>query len=68
LALNHFYWAGQYIQTAATEANAVVYNQLTAGVFSTLYGYGTLCQELDLEPIKNVTTFMPFTQLVTRRS
>jgi hypothetical protein len=49
LALNHFYWAGQYIQTAATEANAVVYNQLTAGVFSTLYGYGTLCQELDLE-------------------
>lgn len=49
LALNHLYWAGQYIQTAATEANAVVYNQLTAGVFSTIDGYKKLCQELDLE-------------------
>ena len=48
-ALNHLYWATQYNQTAATEANAVLYNQVTAGVFETLGGYETLCQELDLE-------------------
>jgi hypothetical protein len=48
-ALNHLYWATQYNQTAATEANAVLYNQVTAGVFSQVGGYGTLCQELDLE-------------------
>lgn len=48
-ALNHLYWATQYNQTAATEANAVLYNQVTAGVFSLVSGYETLCQELDLE-------------------
>lgn len=49
LALNHLYWATQYNQTAATEANAVLYNQVTAGVFKTFGSYETLCQELDLE-------------------
>ncbi|NJR59420.1 MAG: hypothetical protein HC769_11545 [Cyanobacteria bacterium CRU_2_1] len=49
LALNHLYWAAQYAQVATDEAAAVVYNQLTSGVFSTISGYGTLCQELDLE-------------------
>jgi len=49
LALNHLYWATQYNQTAATEANAVLYNQVTAGVFRAVGGYETLCQELDLE-------------------
>jgi len=48
-ALNHLYWATQYNQTAATEANAVLYNQVTAGVFSMVGGYETLCQEIDLE-------------------
>lgn len=48
-ALNHLYWVTQYNQTAATEANAVLYNQVTAGVFRTVGGYETLCQELDLE-------------------
>ncbi|HEY9670380.1 MAG TPA: hypothetical protein V6D11_02975 [Waterburya sp.] len=48
-ALNHLYWATQYNQTAATEANAVLYNQVTAGVFSLIGGYDTLCQELELE-------------------
>lgn len=48
-ALNHLYWATQYNQTAATEANAVLYNQVTAGVFGAVGGYETLCQELDLE-------------------
>ncbi|MBD1932433.1 MULTISPECIES: hypothetical protein [Cyanophyceae] len=48
-ALNHVYWATQYNQTAATEANAVLYNQVTAGVFSQMSDYTTLCQELDLE-------------------
>lgn len=49
MALNHLYWATQYNQTAATEANAVLYNQVTAGVFSAFGGNETLCQELDLE-------------------
>ena len=49
MALNHLYWATQYNQTAATEANAVLYNQVTAGVFSAFGGYDTLCQELELE-------------------
>lgn len=48
-ALNHLYWVTQYNQTAATEANAVLYNQVTAGVFGAVGGYETLCQELDLE-------------------
>ncbi|HEY9697895.1 MAG TPA: hypothetical protein V6D10_11570 [Trichocoleus sp.] len=48
-ALNHLYWATQYNQTAATEANAILYNQVTAGVFSAVGGYDTLCKELDLE-------------------
>ncbi len=48
-ALNHLYWVTQYNQTAATEANAVLYNQVTAGVFGAIGGYETLCQELDLE-------------------
>jgi hypothetical protein len=48
-ALNHLYWATQYNQTAATEANAVLYNQVTAGVFNLVGGYDSLCKELDLE-------------------
>lgn len=52
MALNHLYWVTQYNQTAATEANAVLYNQVTAGVFSTIDDYKTLCQELDLETIQ----------------
>ncbi len=48
-ALNHLYWATQYNQTAATEANAILYNQVTAGVFTAMGGYDTLCDELDLE-------------------
>ena len=48
-ALNHLYWATQYNQTAATEANAVLYNQVTAGVFGAVGGYESLCQELALE-------------------
>lgn len=49
LALNHLYWATQYNQTAATEANAVLYNQVTADVFSAVGGYDSLCEELTLE-------------------
>jgi hypothetical protein len=49
LALNHLYWATQYNQTAATEANTVLYNQVTTGVFEAVGGYGTLCRELNLE-------------------
>lgn len=49
LALNHLYWVTQYNQTAATEANTVLYNQVTAGVFGAFSDYETLCQELNLE-------------------
>jgi hypothetical protein len=48
-ALNHLYWATQYNQTAATEANAVLYNQVTSGVFRAFSDYDSLCNELDLE-------------------
>jgi hypothetical protein len=49
LALNHLYWVGQYHHTAASEANTMLYNQVTSGVFAHIYGYETLCQELDFE-------------------
>ncbi len=49
LALNHLFWVGQYNHTAATEANTVLYNQVTKGVFSHLSGYETLCKMLDFE-------------------
>ena len=49
LVLNHLYWVTQYNQTAATEANAILYNNVTAGVFSALGGFDSLCSELTLE-------------------
>lgn len=49
IALNHLYWSIQYNQTAATEANAILYNQITGGVLAKVGGYEILCQELDLE-------------------
>jgi hypothetical protein len=49
MALNHLYWATQYSQVAASEANTIMFNDVTNGVFSTLGSYETLCKELDLE-------------------
>lgn len=49
IALNHLYWVTQYTQTAATEANTILYNQITTGVLTKVGGCETLCQELDLE-------------------
>lgn len=49
LKLNHLYWITQYNQTAATEANAILYNQITEGVFRHFKGYNLLCDELSLE-------------------
>lgn len=49
LALNHLYWVGQYYHTAAAEANTMLYNQVTTGVFAKVGGYETLCKELDVE-------------------
>jgi len=49
LGLNHLYWVTQYNQTAATEANAILYNNVTEGVFSAVGGFDTLCRELALE-------------------
>lgn len=49
LALNHLYWVGQYNHTANSEANTMLYNQITEGVFSHFSDYKALCQELDFE-------------------
>ena len=49
LALNHLYWVGQYNHTANSEANTMLYNQITEGVFANLRDYQTLCQELEFE-------------------
>ena len=60
LALNHLYWIGQYHHTAAAEANTMLYNQVTTGVFANVKGYDTLCQELDLETFQerfHINTF-----------
>lgn len=49
LALNHLYWVGQYYHTASAEANTMLYNQVTTGVFEKIGGYETLCKELNVE-------------------
>lgn len=49
LALNHLYWVGQYNHTANSEANTMLYNQITEGVFANFNDYRTLCQELEFE-------------------
>lgn len=48
-ALNHLYWVMQYSKIATDEVGTVLFNQLTASVFSQLEGSETLCQELELE-------------------
>lgn len=48
-ALNHLFWAFHYYNTAATEANTILYNQVTSSVFFPYDGYETLCHELDVE-------------------
>jgi hypothetical protein len=60
LALNHLYWVGQYNHTANAEANTMLYNQVTTGVFSHLGGYQTLCDELNFETAQerfHISTF-----------
>lgn len=49
IALNHLYWVTQYTETAASEANTILYNDVTNGVFLNIGGYDTLCKELALE-------------------
>ena len=50
LALNHLYWVGMYNLTAASEANTILYNQITSSVFFSLGNtYETLCLMLDME-------------------
>lgn len=49
LSLNHLYWVGQYNHTANAEANTMLYNQVTTGVFEHMGGYETLCDELNFE-------------------
>jgi hypothetical protein len=49
LALNHLYWVGQYNHTANSEANTMLYNQITEGVFAHFGDYKTLCEELNFE-------------------
>lgn len=47
--LNHLYWVIQNNNTAASEVNTIIYNQVTAGVFEAVGGYETLCRALKLE-------------------
>lgn len=64
LALNHLYWVGQYHHTAASEANTMLYNQVTTGVFANIDGYQTLCRELDFETYQerfHIKTFQKIT-------
>ncbi|MBC6477288.1 MAG: hypothetical protein GDA56_05350 [Hormoscilla sp. GM7CHS1pb] len=49
MALNHLYWTIFYSGSASSESNAILYNQITAGVFKAAGDYETLCKELDLE-------------------
>ena len=49
LILNHLYWMTLYQGVTATELGAIVYNQITAGLFEAMGGHQTLCQELELE-------------------
>jgi len=60
LALNHLYWVGQYNHTANAEANTMLYNQVTTGVFEHLGSYQTLCDELNFETFQerfHISTF-----------
>lgn len=49
LALNHLYWVGQYNHTANSEANTILYNRVTTGVFAKIEGYERLAEELQFE-------------------
>lgn len=49
LALNHLYWVGQYNHTANSEANTILFNRITTGVFANIQGYEKLCEELEFE-------------------
>ena len=49
LALNHLYWIGQYNHTANAEANTILYNRVTTGVFANIKGCEKLAEELQFE-------------------
>ena len=49
LALNHLYWVGQYNHTANAEANTILYNRVTTGVFANIKGCERLAEELQFE-------------------
>ena len=49
LALNHLYWVGQYNHTANSEANTILYNRVTTGVFANIEGCERLAEELQFE-------------------
>ncbi|QYO67172.1 hypothetical protein [Leptolyngbya sp. 7M] len=48
-ALNHLYWVQFYYATAATEANTILFNQITSNAFFPFSEYGVLCHTLDVE-------------------
>lgn len=49
IALNHLFWVMQYSKIANDEVGTVLFNQLTASVFSRIEDCQELCQELELE-------------------
>ena len=66
LALNHLYWLTLYQGVAATEVGAMLYNQITAGVFQAMGGYDTLCQELLLETAQEKQHIRAFHKICTK--
>ena len=61
--LNHLYWVAQYTHTANAEANTILYNQVTSGVFSHFSEYDTLCKELDFESEQEITHIKAFQKI-----
>ncbi len=49
IALNHLYWFLRYNFVATSEAQTIVYNKITSGVFAKIPGYETVAKILDLE-------------------
>lgn len=62
-ALNHLYWVAQYTHTANAEANTILYNRVTSGVFAHFSEYRALCEELDFESEQEFTHIRAFQKI-----
>ena len=64
--LNHLYWMTLYQGVTATELGAIVYNQITAGVFEEIGSHDTLCHELDLETAQEKQHIRTFQKICSK--